>query len=247
MFLCLLCRSKLLVDLADAANLPKAKSGSSEAYVDMQVTPYKHRTYRPPGYRRPLRGCLKKSIDFSLEVNDLGMHYFILYLLRYDPFSRLKVEGEIKIPLSELDDLLHGETVTLTQELVDSKQQFTGFIFRHGNGSTRSLNGSTRSTNGSPMGVRRSIDDSTRASSRSFDGFSRALDESSFRRSGSVHGSNGVAAQSVERSRKHSRSFNGIVETDDITPLGLKRSQTDRPRRKRYKKLHDSPLARKDS
>ena len=240
------CRMKLFITLLEASNIPKAKSGSSEPYIDMQVTPYKHRTYRPPGFRRPLRGCLKRPIDFSLEQNDVNIHYFVLYLLRYDPFSRLKVDGELKIPLDELENLLIEEVITNDRELVDSDQQFTGFIFRHGNGSPRSLNGSSRSTNGSPIGLRRSQEDSTRSSSRSFNGFSRALDESSTRRQGYSSGYSELTPTRDDKFRDSSRSFGGlpVTEADEFGPSGLTRSKTDRPRRKRRARMHDSPLVR---
>ena len=250
-------RMKLVVTLLEASNLPKVKSGSSEAYTDMQVSPYKHRTYRPPGYRRPLRGCLKRPVDFSLEQSDVNVHFFILFLLRYDPFSRLAVDGEIKIPLNKLTNLLDGEQVTVTHELTESKQQFTGFIFRHGSGSTRSLNGA-RSTNSSPSGIRRSFDDSSRSSSRSFNGFSRALDESTFKRHGTSsdhhngssndHGDHTLTAE--EKIRASSRSFSGVRtkfdDSDESNTLRLKRHRSEKRHRKRKGAIAYSPLARKD-
>ena len=231
-------RNKLLVTLLEASNVPKSKNGSSEPYVDIQVTPYKHRTYRPPGFRRPLRGCLKKPVDFSLDQSDVNIHYFVLYLLRYDPFSRLKVDGELKIPLEGLENLLNEEPISITRELADSNQQFTGFILRYGNESTRSFNGS-------PIGMRRSFDDSARSSSKSFSGFSRALDESSTRRHVLPNGSNELTPSRDDKFRESSRSFGGISTTDgnEFGPLGLTRSKTDKPRRKKRSKLHDSPLA----
>jgi len=231
--------SKLLVTLTEASNVPKVKNGSSEPYVDIQVTPYKHRTYRPPGFRRPLRGCLKRPVDFSLDQSDVNIHYFVLYLLRYDPFSRLKVDGELKIHLESLENLLSEEVVTITRELSDSNQQFTGFILRHGNESARSLNGS-------PIGLRRSFEDSTRSSSRSFNGFSRALDESSTRRQGFSNGSNELTPSRNDKFRESSRSFGGVPASDgnEFGPLGLTRSKTDKPRRKKRSKLNESPLVR---
>lgn len=236
---------KLLITLVEASNLPKAKSGSSEPYVDMQVTPYNHRTYRPPGFRRPLRGCLKRPIDFPLEPSDVNIHYFVLYLLRYDPFSRLKVDGELKVHLESLEHLLDEEVVTISRELADSKQQFTGFILRHGTGSTRSLNGS-RSTNGSPIGMRRSFDESPRASSRAFNGFSRALDESTVRRHGSTSGCHEPTPSRDDKFRESTRSFGGfqMVDAEELGPTGLIRSKTDKPRRKNRLRLHESPLVR---
>ena len=232
-------RNKLLVTLLEASNVPRAKNGSSESYVDIQVTPYKHRTYRPPGFRRPLRGCLKRPVDFSLDQSDVNIHYLVLYLLRYDPFSRLKVDGELKIPLESLENLLSEEPVSVTRELADSNQQFTGFVLRYGNESTRSLNGS-------PIGMRRSFDESARSSSRSFNGFSRALDESSTRRHGFSNGSNELTPSRDDKFRESSRSFGGMSATDgsELGPLGLTRSKTDKPRRKKRSKLHDSPLVR---
>lgn len=239
-------RMKLLITLLEASNIPKAKSGSSEPYVDMQVTPYKHRTYRPPGFRRPLRGCLKRSVDFALEESDVNLHYFVLYLLRYDPFSRLKVDGELKVPLEDVENLLNEEVVPITRELADSEQQFTGFIFRHGSGSTRSLNGSSRSTNGSPIGMQRNLSDLSRASTRSFNGFSRPLDESSIRKQWSSNVSNEPTLSRDDSLRESSRSFGGFVEVEDdkFSSTGLTRSKTERPRRKKRSKVRDSPLVR---
>ena len=182
---------------------------------------------------------MKRPVDFSLDQSDVNVHYFVLYLLRYDPFSRLKVDGELKIPLEGLENLLNEEVVTITRELADSKQQFTGFILRPGNESSRSLNGS-------PIGLRRSFEDSTRSSSRSFNGFSRALDESSTRRQGSSNGYSELSPSRHDKFRESSRSFGGVSATEDseFGPLGLTRSKTDKPRRKKRSKMHDSPLVR---
>ena len=191
----------------------------------MQLSPYKHRTYRPPGYRRPLRGCLKRPVDFSLNHEDLRSHYFLIFLLRYDPFSRLRVEGEAKIQLSEIDGLIDGNETSLIRELVESEQQFTGFVFRQGSGSTRSLNGSTRSHNGStrsPSNLRRSLDDNTRGSTRSFNGFSRspeeAVDDTAQEASESVIAfarprieSPVLSRFTEDKMRESSRSFSGAI------------------------------------
>ena len=128
----LLPRSALKITITRADHLPKSKNGSSEAYIDMQLSPYKFRTYRTPGYRRPLRGCLQRPVDFRLEPDDVRLQYFVLFVLRYDPFSRLKVDGEIVVKLTDLDQdtFLKGETVVFKKDLEDSQQEFTAFIFR---------------------------------------------------------------------------------------------------------------------
>eukprot|EP00794_Sanderia_malayensis_P003754 gene3754-4276_t len=192
--------SRLRVTLLEAVNLPRPKSGSSEPYIDMQLTPYKRRTYRPPGYRRPLRGCLKKPADLTIESTDLQNHYLLLFMLRYDPFSRLKVDGEAMKFLQELDGLIDEQQISINLELQESDQQFTGFIFRHG-ASTRSLNGSTRSHNGSTRspGVKRCQDDSLRSSTRSYNGFSLSKTESAH-----DHG------YGEDKMRASSRSFAGF-------------------------------------
>ena len=110
----------------------KNRPGSSESYVDIQVSAYRFRTYRNPGYRRPSRSVLRKHIEFRLDRSELRTSYLLIFLLRYDPFSRLKVDGEVvyKIEEATKDGLLDGCQVELYKEIVRSNQDFTAFIFR---------------------------------------------------------------------------------------------------------------------
>ena len=110
----------------------KARNGSSEQYVDCQVSAYRFRTYRNPGYRRPARAVIKKQIDFKLDISELRSHFFLVFLLRYDPFSRLKIDGEAIVKLTELnlDSLRSGMQLDTTKEIKKSKQDFTAFVLR---------------------------------------------------------------------------------------------------------------------
>jgi len=110
----------------------KSKPGSSESYVDIQISAYRFRTYRNPGYRRPARSIIRKQIEFRLDKTELRTTYFLMFLLRYDPFSRLRVDGEVVFKLEDLvtQGLLEGCQVELSREIMRSNQDFTAFIFR---------------------------------------------------------------------------------------------------------------------
>ena len=110
----------------------KSKHSSSESYVDIQVSAYQFRTYRNPGYRRPTRVVIKKPIEFRLDILELKNSFLLIFLLRYDPFSRLKIDGEVVLKLSDIynDAFLDGVQVELSKEIMKSKQDFTAFIFR---------------------------------------------------------------------------------------------------------------------
>lgn len=110
----------------------KSKPGSSESYVDVQISAYRFRTYRNPGYRRPARSVIRKQIEFQLDAIEIKTTFLLIFLLRYDPFSRLKVDGEVAVKLSELNNrgFLQGCQVELSKEITKSNQDFTAFIFR---------------------------------------------------------------------------------------------------------------------
>lgn len=121
---------KLLVKHIDGKM--KSKPGSSESYVDIQISAYRFRTYRNPGYRRPARSVLRKQIEFRLDRTELRTSYLLIFLLRYDPFSRLKVDGEIAFKIDDLSSQgLHDECqIEVSKEITKSNQDFTAFIFR---------------------------------------------------------------------------------------------------------------------
>ena len=75
---------------------------------------------------------IRKQIEFKLEVEEMKSNFFLAFLLRYDPFSRLKIEGEVVVKLSDLNlELLKsGLHVEANEEIKKSKQQFTAFVFR---------------------------------------------------------------------------------------------------------------------
>ena len=107
----------------------KAQNCSSEAYVDCQVSPYRSRTYRCPGYRVPARAATRRPIDFKLEGIQLKTHYFLVFLFRYNPFSELKVDGEAIVKFSDLNiELLKsGHHVKVDVPVVKSQQNFIAF------------------------------------------------------------------------------------------------------------------------
>lgn len=109
---------KLIIKHLDSKT--KGKINSSETYVDVQVSPYRFRTYRNPGYRRPVRAVIKKSIEFRLDRLELKTTYLLIFLLRYDPFSRLKVDGEVTFKMSEIlsEGFIEGCQVELGKEFV---------------------------------------------------------------------------------------------------------------------------------
>ena len=125
-------RSVLKIIIKHLDGKLKGKHGSSESYVDVQISAYQFRTYRNPGYRRPARAVIKKQIEFRLDFMELKTTFLLVFLLRYDPFSRLKVDGEVVFKLSEVlnEGFLDGCQIELTKEIMTSKQDFTAFIFR---------------------------------------------------------------------------------------------------------------------
>lgn len=110
----------------------KSKLGSSESYIDVQISPYRFRTYRNPGYRRPAKSIFKRAIEFRVDCFELKTTYLLMFLLRYDPFSRLKVDGEVIVKLSEVltQGFLEGCQAEFSMEIMKSNQEFTAFIFR---------------------------------------------------------------------------------------------------------------------
>jgi len=125
-------RSVLKILIKHIDGKMKSKPASSESYVDLQISAYRFRTYRNPGYRRPARSILRKQIEFRLDKTELRTTYLLLFLLRYDPFSRLKVDGEV---VFKIDDVAHqglydGCQIEVSKEIMKSNQDFTAFIFR---------------------------------------------------------------------------------------------------------------------
>ncbi|XP_057292886.1 uncharacterized protein LOC130621593 [Hydractinia symbiolongicarpus] len=125
-------RSVLKVIIKHLDGKLRSKLNSSESYVDIQVSAYRFRTYRNPGYRRPARAVLKKQVEFRLDFVELRSSYLLIFLLRYDPFSRLKVDGEVVFKLMDIisEGFLDGCQIELSKEIVKSNQDFTAFIFR---------------------------------------------------------------------------------------------------------------------
>lgn len=110
----------------------KGRAGSSESYVDIQVSSYQFRTFRNPGYRRPVRALLKKQIEFHLDFTELRTSFLLVFLMRYDPFSRLKIDGEVVVKLTDIlsEGFIDGVQSELSKDIMKSKQDFTAFIFR---------------------------------------------------------------------------------------------------------------------
>jgi len=110
----------------------RSKVGSSETYIDVQVSAYRFRTYRTPGYRRPAKTIFKKAIEFHLDHFEMKTAYLLVFLLRYDPFSRLKVDGEVVVKLSDIvtQGFLDGVQSEFSKEIMKSSQEFTAFIYR---------------------------------------------------------------------------------------------------------------------
>lgn len=129
---CFLFRSILKVIVKHIDAKLKSKHSSSESYLDVQVSSYQFRTYRSPGYRRPARIMIKRPIEFRLDMLELKNSFLLVFLLRYDPFSRLKIDGEVVMKLSDVlnDAFVDGVQVELSKEIMKSKQDFTAFIFR---------------------------------------------------------------------------------------------------------------------
>lgn len=129
---CFLFRSILKVIVKHIDGKLKSKHSSSESYLDVQVSSYQFRTYRSPGYRRPARIIIKKPIEFRLDMLELKNSFLLVFLLRYDPFSRLKIDGEVVVKLSDVlnDAFVDGVQVKLSKEIMKSKQDFTAFILR---------------------------------------------------------------------------------------------------------------------
>ena len=63
---------------------------------------------------------------------ELKNSFLLVFLLRYDPFSRLKIDGEVVMKLSDVlnDAFVDGVQVELSKEIMKSKQDFTAFILR---------------------------------------------------------------------------------------------------------------------
>lgn len=63
---------------------------------------------------------------------ELKNSFLLLFLLRYNPFSRLKIDGEVVVKLSDVlnDAFVDGVQVELSKEIMKSKQDFTAFILR---------------------------------------------------------------------------------------------------------------------
>lgn len=63
---------------------------------------------------------------------ELKNSFLLVFLLRYDPFSRLKIDGEVVVKLSDVlnDPFVDGVQVELSKEIMKSKQDFTAFILR---------------------------------------------------------------------------------------------------------------------
>lgn len=63
---------------------------------------------------------------------ELKNSFLLVFLLRYDPFSRLKIDGEVVVKLSDVlnDAFVDGVQVELSKEIMKSKQDFTAFILR---------------------------------------------------------------------------------------------------------------------
>lgn len=129
---CFFVRSVLKILIKHIDGKLKSKPGSSESYVDVQISAYRFRTYRNPGYRRPARGVIRKQIEFRLDALELKTTFLLIFLLRYDPFSRLKVDGEVAVKLSDVNSqgFFDGCQAELSKEIMRSNQDFTAFIFR---------------------------------------------------------------------------------------------------------------------
>lgn len=63
---------------------------------------------------------------------ELKNSFLLVFLLRYDPFSRLKIDGEVVVKLSDVlnNAFVDGVQVELSKEIMKSKQDFTAFILR---------------------------------------------------------------------------------------------------------------------
>ena len=63
---------------------------------------------------------------------ELKNSFLLVFLLRYDPFSRLKIDGEVVMKLSDVlnDAFVDGLQVELSKEIMKSRQDFTAFILR---------------------------------------------------------------------------------------------------------------------
>lgn len=63
---------------------------------------------------------------------ELKNSFLLVFLLRYEPFSRLKIDGEVVVKLSDVlnDAFVDGVQVELSKEIMKSKQDFTAFILR---------------------------------------------------------------------------------------------------------------------
>jgi len=125
-------RAVLKVTIKHIEGKMKGRAGSSESYVDVQVSSYQFRTFRNPGYRRPVRALLKKQIEFHLDFTELRTSFLLVFLMRYDPFSRLKIDGEVVVKLTDIlsEGFIDGVQSELSKDIMKSKQDFTAFIFR---------------------------------------------------------------------------------------------------------------------
>jgi len=125
-------KSQLKTTIKHIEGKIRSKIGSSETYIDVQVSAYRFRTYRTPGYRRPAKTIFKKAIEFHLDQFEMKTAYLLVFLLRYDPFSRLKVDGEVVVKLSDIvtQGFMEGVQSEFSKEIMKSNQEFTAFIYR---------------------------------------------------------------------------------------------------------------------